>query len=1562
MRSIRGFELREHIGEGGYGVVYRAYQPAVNRQVAIKVILPKYANQPAFIRRFEAEAQLVARLEHPHIVPLYDYWREPDGAYLVMRWLRGGNLRTALEQAPWSAEAAARLLDQVAGALSAAHRQRVVHRDIKPENILLDSIGLVAEDSNAYLSDFGIAKDLLRPLGETEEGTVLGSPAYVSPEHAQGQPLSAQSDLYSLGVVMYEVLTGEHPYPGTTPADQLVKHITEPLPPLWEQRPDLPRILDGVLQRATAKDPAGRYPDALTFAAAFRAALRAKTEEDFATAVISVASQEMVNPYKGLRPFEEADAADFFGREALTEQLLACLTPSLEGGGRGRREPSAAGKFLAVVGPSGSGKSSVVKAGLLPALRAGALPDSERWFVVEMLPGAHPLDELEIGLLRVAVRQPPSLMEHLVRDERGLLRAARLILPENADHGRGELLLVIDQFEEVFTRAVNAEEREHLLQNLYAAVTEPRSPVRVVITLRADFYDRPLMHPDVGRLMREHTEVVLPLSAEELADAIRKPAEQAGAELEAGLVTAMVADVAEQPGALPMLQYALTELFERREERTLTRQAYAEIGGVSGALARRAEEVYAGLGETAQATARQIFLRLVTLGEGVEDTRRRVLRAELESITVDATRNTDTSHSSTIAEVLAVYGQSRLLTFDRDPTTRAPTVEVAHEALLREWGRLRGWLDESRADVRMQRLLASAAGEWLEAGRDASFLLRGARLDQFEGWARETDLALTQDERAYLDASLEDRWQREAEEKARQQREAALEQRARRVLQGLVGVLLAAVIVSGGLAIYAFIQRQSALRQASIGLASQALLELEGDSPERSVLLALEALENYPYTWQAERALGQAVLGNKLRLILQHEAAVNSAWWSSDATRILTASDDGMAKVWDANTGEELLTLSGHEASVRSAVWSPSGEQILTSGGDGTARVWEAATGVELLALLGHTDTVGTAVWSPTGELIVTADWGGMVRVWDVPTALALSEAEGLNTGASSVKSLYILSGHTDAVVSAAWSPDGVRLVTASDDGTAKVWDMITGEELFTLSGHTDRVKWAVWSPDGARIVTASSDGTARVWDASSGTETLGFASPGEDQLSWTSKTGAICRAAWSPAGDRIVTGGGFGDSIIRVWDVSTSSPTYGEKLFTFIGHADQILHLAWSADGSRIVSASQDGTVKIWDLTTGGELLTLLGHTGAVKQVAWSPVDDHILTVSYDGTAKIWDPDPSLLTLANLEDIHGCLIQSHTDNRNIAGFEDGTAKIWDAVTGEELVVFVGPKRNVCSQGWSPSGDRILTSNYGPIDTNGMPEVRARVWDATSGQELVALVGHSGGVFNSSWSPDGTRIVTAGAVDGTARIWDAATGEELFTFTGHSAGVTYAMWSPDGETIASGSYDGSIKIWDAATGQVIRDLYPESHKTGVLGPRWSPDGERLAAYSLDGIGSIWDATTGEELVQFTGHTGDVWALAWSRTGERLFTAGMDGTARMWDTATGVEFLRYDFGGWAEVQWLYDNTRIVVHIIPGTIKVFPAWQTLQELIDYARECCVVRELTDAERELLGLPLQ
>jgi hypothetical protein len=373
----------------------------------------------------------------------------------------------------------------VALALASAHRQGVVHRDVKPANILFD------EEGNAYLSDFGIAKDLAAAELGGRGGTPSPLAAYLSPEEARGESVTPKADIYGLGVVAFEALAGRHPFAGT-PADGLIdRHAREPLPSLRALRPDLPRAIDDVIACATAKVPAERPGDAVALATALRGALAPATRP-LPARVPPLAAR---NPYKGLRPFLEADAADFFGRDRMVDELVTRIG-----------EPEDAARFLAVVGPSGSGKSSLVRAGLVPAVRRGAVPGSEGWYVVEMHPGAHPFEELAAALTRIAVTPLTGLVERLQQDGAGLFRVAADILLA----GPAQLLVVIDQFEEVFTLVDDEDWRARFLSALATAATDPRSRVRVVVTLRADLYDRPLSHPGIAELMKTRTAAVTP--------------------------------------------------------------------------------------------------------------------------------------------------------------------------------------------------------------------------------------------------------------------------------------------------------------------------------------------------------------------------------------------------------------------------------------------------------------------------------------------------------------------------------------------------------------------------------------------------------------------------------------------------------------------------------------------------------------------------------------------------------------------------------------------------------------------------------------------------------------------------------------------------------------------------------------------------------------------------------------------------------------------------------------------------------------------------------------------
>ncbi len=544
-----------------------------------------------------------------------------------------------------------------------------------------------------------------------------------------------------------------------------------------------------------------------------------------------VAGRTIRNPYKGLRPFDELDSGDFFGREALVDRLVERVGEVARGS-----------HLLLVAGPSGSGKSSVVRAGLVPAIRSGALPGSARWTIASMLPGARPFGQLAAALREALPGLPMDLAESL---EAGSLEAVGTVFVAgadgNADHvvdapaaATCPLLLVIDQLEELFTVAGEGQ-ASRFLELLGAALALPDSRLVVVATLRADHLAAPLGVPGLGDRIRVGTELVTPLTRDELERAIGRPAGRVGVALEPGLATEIVADVGSQPAALPLLQFALTELFERRDDARLTRSAYAALGGVAGALGSRAEEAWQGLDGEGREVARQLFLRLAAPGETGEPAGRRVARSDLGSLGVD---------DAAVDQVLGEFGRRRLLAFDRDPVTGAATVEVAHDALLGRWSRLAGWIGEARNDLSMRRRLADATADWEASGRDPDFLLAGSRLELFAAWSSSTDLRLDASEHALVQASVAARDRRAAQETVRAEHERVLERRAATRLRALAAVLAAAVLVASTLSVALYAQSNAAGEQATIALAREraaAAIGNLGTDPRLSLLLAWQA-------------------------------------------------------------------------------------------------------------------------------------------------------------------------------------------------------------------------------------------------------------------------------------------------------------------------------------------------------------------------------------------------------------------------------------------------------------------------------------------------------------------------------------------------------------------------------------------------------------------------------------------------------------------------------------------------------------------------------------------------
>ncbi|MFP4322851.1 MAG: protein kinase domain-containing protein, partial [Anaerolineales bacterium] len=1379
-KTIKTYELIRPIGAGSFGEVYQARQALVNREVAIKIILPMYANHPDFIRRFEVEAQLVARLEHPFIVPLYDYWREPGGAYLVMRLLRGGSLRDLVQSGEELAlPYVAQVMDQAAAALTVAHQNGVVHRDMKPANLLLD------EQGNAYLADFGIAKDL--SAGDmTAHGSVIGSPAYLSPEQVRTEAVMPQSDIYSLGVILYEMLAGEKPFPQAGISSLLVKQVNDPLPDIRLRRPDLNANINHVIQRATAKNPRSRFPNALTLAAAFRKAAglagggpvsvqtrsnerhtafdpTADHTQEFSSS-LDVELPAPENPYKGLRAFQESDAADFFGREGFIAELLDEMKGTT---------PEA--RFLALVGPSGSGKSSVIRAGVIPQLRAGALPGSENWFITEMVPGAYPFEELEAALLRVAVNPPTSLLDQLRAEDTGLLRAIKRIIPNEPD---AELFLLIDQFEEVFTLVDDEALRTRFLSNLVTAVQDPNSRLHLAVTIRADFLDKPLYYADFGQMLRQRAEIVLPLSPEDLEAAIIRPAERVGMHLEGGLAQEIIADVGQRPGALPLLQYALTELYERRSDRLLTIDAYRQIGGVAGALAQRAEDLYQALPADQQSVAQQVLLRLVSLGEGTEDTRRRAHQAELLALREDA---------ELIGSVLNTYGKYRLLTFDNDPTTREPTVEVAHEALMRQWERYKGWIDNAREDLRLQNRLANAAAEWKRSAQDASYLATGSRLTQFEEWMAETNIVLTEREADYMRASIDRSEAERAAEAERQAREKALEARSERFLRALVAVFALGFVLAVALAFFALqaqneaeenesealAQRNIAEENASIarGLALSANARNALNENDHSLALAL-AIEAYQSEGVAplevERTLGDIAFGPGVRHYLAgHAASVLAVAFSPDGTRAASGDWQGTVIVWDMATGEPLEQYQEHSDGVTSLAFSADGRRILTGSLDTTAVLWDTETAEVVRRFVGHTARVNAVAFDVDGTHIYTGagdfdDENGddtVMRRWNIISGEVVRE--------------YV---HLGAVLSIAPHPDGITVATSAGgadntpgerDRRARLWNIETGSLVQRYEGFTGLPRDIAFSPDGEQLVAGTWDvnnsGTVRIFDTGSGAE----------QQRFFGHPDIVTSVAFLPSGEQVISAAR--DFTVRIWDIETST-----EIAQFAMHDEQVLAMAVDPAGTYVLT----GTGNIGEnydvpLTASTENVVRFIDLQARNAIeAWAAHDDWIFAVGYS-------PDGTRLASGA-----GSFFEAEGDN---------SVRIWQTDTADELLRLEGHTDTPDFVLWTPDGTQLFSIAWDGV---------VILWDTATGEEIRRYEGHTDRGHALALHPDGERLLSTGA-DGVVIEWDVATGEEIRRWDDFGAPVYTADYAPNGQTFLTGDGSGQIILWDDGSGEQI---------------------------------------------------------------------------------------------------------------------------------------------------------
>jgi WD40 repeat protein len=1156
---------------------------------------------------------------------------------------------------------------------------------------------------------------------------------------------------------------------------------------------------------------------------------------------------ERANPYRGLRSYREHDRALFFGRDAVGQRLLEAVL---------------AQRLTVVVGPSSCGKSSLVEAGLIPALRA-----QDVTVLPSQRPGREPLAALEA--LTRALGAEPTPQEPVAAWQAAVAAHART-------HPGQPWVVIIDQLEEL--QHAPAHDQDAFLGALASALEAAAGP-HVVVAVRADV--EPELHRSALAPWWTAARFAVPaMTRDELREIIQKPAHAAVLNFEPSrLVERLLDDVALVPAPLPLLSFTLSELYRRCwlrwqagvRDRALREADYDDMGSVARALTQRATALYQTLLAEQPAyaiTIRNVVNRMVAIVGG-ERARRLVLLDELDY--------DDPAENRRVHEVLQRFHEARLISLGTEPSQGGGTgryAEPMHDDLIRGT-QVSRWLDELDTPAGTRALLGalgSAVTAW-QAGKQArSLLWTDPRVELADQLVRNRPFALNAREARFVRRSIRLR-----------------RHRRWRLFGGLIA-LIAVLAVTTGTMLW---ERQNALAERDE--IRQLLASLYQESG-RQLLFDDHPLEAVPYLLEARklaaakgplRTLFSAAARRLPVLWLEHQGSVTSATWSPDGTRVITASWDHTARIWDARTGQPLTPPLRHQDLVSSAAWSPDGTRVVTASLDNTARIWDARTGWPLTPPLTHQAYVSSAAWSPDGTRVVTASDDRTVRIWDA------------RTGQPLLPPLV----HQDYVSSVAWSPDGTRLVTAGFDMTARIWDAASGQLLAPPLLHEGIVRSAAWSPDGTRVVTAGDDKVARVWDAASG----------QLLTSPLSHGGLVWTAAWSPDGTRIATASW--DNTARVWDATT-----GQPLTPPLTHQGHVSSVAWSPDGKHLVTAgSDDNTARVWDAASGQPLSPPLTHQGSVRSAAWSPDGTRVVTASWDRAARVWDVTiDQAPPLAHHGSVHSAAF-SPDGTRVVTASGDKTARVWDAGSGHPLSPPLEHDRSVISAAWSPDGKRLVTASLGNT---------ARVWDASSGKPVSPPLMHQGSVSSAAWSRDGTRIVTA-SWDNTARVWDAMTGAPLSPPLTHQGNVLGAAFSPDGTRVVTASDDQTARIWDAATGRPLSP--PLAHHGSVLSAAWSPDGTRVITASWDNTARIWDATTGQPVAPPLRHQATVLAAAWSPDGTRVVTASADKTARVWDAATGRPLsppLEHESAVWS-AAWSPDGTRLVTASKDQTARVWDA---------------------------------
>ncbi|HKM54184.1 MAG TPA: TIR domain-containing protein [Isosphaeraceae bacterium] len=1114
------------------------------------------------------------------------------------------------------------------------------------------------------------------------------------------------------------------------------------------------------------------------------------------------------SPFVGLRPFDVGDSAWFFGREALVEELVQRLREGVEGGEC---------RFLAVLGASGSGKTSLVHAGLLGALKAGRLEGSASWPVAIVRPGADPFQSLAQALAGLYPSSSPEpanrrLVADLKSGERGLGDLAWLIV---ASRPKGtHLLVLVNQFEEVFNLAVDATERQDFISSLLQAANTPDGPVCVVVTMRADFYGECLAHRDLAQAVSAHQVVVGPMTPAELRLAIERPALVAGLTLEPGLVELLIGDVQGEPGALPLLQFALHALWEQREDNRLTIAAYREIGGLQLALQRRADAVFAGLAPAEQEACRRIFLRLYQ-GGGAIGSRRRPARELLPA-------NPDTA--SAVQRVLDQLAAARLIVIEQDaqdPESR--TVEVAHSRLIRDWPRLRQWVDLDRSGLEVRRRLTEAARQWQSADRSQDLLFTGTTLAQAEEWATRNADYFTIDEIEFLNAS------RRVEDLRR------VRQRWIRRLLVSQAVIAAVLLVMAAMFYWACRTSYQKLKTTEDSLTKEIQARQESEYRVREAELVTGSIR----LAAASQAQRNRRLDRALLLAVEAVKTHNTFDARRSLFQALTA--------WPGLLG--FLHASGGRA--QGVAFSPDGKILAAAvrGVDSGVVLWDVPTRRRLGPPLPVPEgVIGRIAFSPDGAILAAgfeevatkapSSRGGIVR-WDVFSRKRLGEAPQRTAG---------------GIRRLAFSPDGVAVASAADDGTVTVWDARTGKPFFPpLAGRDAGVSDLAFSPD-AKALAATSGASIRVWDAMTGK--LLF-SPN------VAHKADVTAVAFSPDSQTLASASD--DKTVIFWSSDTFKPR-GEP----IRLNSEVTDLVFSPDGRTLI-ASAAGGVTVWDVATRRPIGPGFKLPEGVFQGIAVSSDGRTLAsaLSYDpsrGCVALWDLSYRSQLGAVLPVVEGITndLAFSSDSQTLAAAVAGAGSagsviLWDVTSlqrkGPPLVTKGGEARAVAFSSRGPT----LAAGYSssPAEAGGVAFWDASTWKPFNESKVTAASTED--VVSLAFNPNGQTLAVlscardAGPSGSRVSLWSIEKG--IFrptSLTLSRDGMTTLAFSPDGVTLAAGlqaeddrSGSGSVVLWHWMSSE-RQESYQRVHEKKVTSLAFHPRDDVLAigCVAPDGTSSV----------------------------------------------------------------------------------------------------------------------